>query len=228
MGILWRHFALGFSALLPLVNPLGSALVFLGLVGIQPASVYKSLARQIAINMVLFLVVIELIGSYLLSFFGISLPIVQLAGGVVVAAIGWGVLNQSSQDESSKNADAQAGTQAMSTKSFESSTFYPLMFPITAGPGCLVVMLTLSAHTMESNTLTDTVLARVGLLIAVLLLSVLVYVCYGYAPQIARKISPSTVHGILRVIAFILLCIGVQIAWNGLEALLVPLLHSHG
>jgi len=223
---LWRHFALGFSALLPLVNPLGSALVFLGLVGIQPASVYKSLARQIAINMVLFLVVIELIGSYLLSFFGISLPIVQLAGGVVVAAIGWGVLNQSSQDESSKNADAQAGTQAMSTKSFESSTFYPLMFPITAGPGCLVVMLTLSAHTMESNTLTDTVLARVGLLIAVLLLSVLVYVCYGYAPQIARKISPSTVHGILRVIAFILLCIGVQIAWNGLEALLVPLLHS--
>ena len=95
VGILWRHFALGFSALLPLVNPLGSALVFLGLVGIQPAAVYKSLARQIAINMMLFLAVIELIGSYLLSFFGISMPIVQFAGGIVVAAIGWGVLNQS-------------------------------------------------------------------------------------------------------------------------------------
>lgn len=222
VGIVWRHFALGFSALLPLINPLGSALVFLGLVGIQPPAVYKSLARQIAINMILFLAVIELIGSYLLSFFGISLPIVQLAGGVVVAAIGWGVLNQSDNDSSSKSADAQA----MSTKSFASSTFYPLMFPITAGPGCLVVMLTLSAHTMEGSSLTDTVLARVGLMIAVLLLSALVYVCYGYAPQIARKISPSTVHGILRVIAFILLCIGVQIAWNGLEALLVPLLKS--
>ncbi len=80
MDQLWKHFALGFSALLPLVNPLGSALVFLGFVGIQPASVYKSLARQIAMDMVLFFAVIELIGSFLLSFFGISLPIVQLAG----------------------------------------------------------------------------------------------------------------------------------------------------
>jgi hypothetical protein len=64
VGILWTHFALGFSALFPLVNPLGSALVFLGLVGLQPAAVYKSLARQIAINMVLFFAVIELIGSF--------------------------------------------------------------------------------------------------------------------------------------------------------------------
>jgi multiple antibiotic resistance protein len=226
VGVLWRHFALGFSALLPVVNPLGSALVFLGLVGIQPPGVYKSLARQIAINMMLFFAVIELIGSYLLSFFGISLPIVQLAGGVVVAAIGWGVLNQSDQDNASKNADAQAGSQAMSAKSFESSTFYPLMFPITAGPGCLVVMLTLSAHTMEGGGLTETVLARAGLMMAVVLLSALVYVCYAYAPAITRKVSPSTTHGILRVIAFILHCIGVQIAWNGLEALLSPLVHS--
>lgn len=227
VNVLWRYFALGFSALLPLVNPLGSALVFLGLVGIQPPAVYKSLARQIAINMVLFLAVIELIGSSLLSFFGISMPIVQLAGGVVVAAIGWGVLNQS-DESSTTDADAEARSQEMSTKSFESSTFYPLMFPITAGPGCLVVMLTLSAHTIQSDDLTEKVLARVGLMLGVLLLSALVYVCYGYAPQIARKISPSTVHGILRVIAFILLCIGVQIAWNGLRGLIVPLLKARG
>jgi multiple antibiotic resistance protein len=227
VGILWRHFAIGFSALLPLVNPLGSALVFLGLVGIQPAAVYKSLARQIAINMILFFAVIELIGSYLLSFFGISMPIVQFAGGVVVAAIGWGVLNQSVEDSSAKTADAQAESKMMRNH-FESSAFYPLTFPVTAGPGCLVVMLTLSAHTMDENTLADTVLARVGLILAVVLLSVLVYVSYAYAPQITRRISPATAHGILRVIAFILLCIGVQIAWNGLEALLVPLLHNTG
>lgn len=223
VGVLWRHFALGVSALLPLINPLGSALVFLGLVGLQPAQVYKSLARQIAINMMLFLAVIEFVGSSLLSFFGISLPIVQLAGGIVVAAIGWGVLNQSEDDTKTK--DAQAGS-AMSSKSFESSTFYPLMFPITAGPGSLVVMLTLSAHTMEHEVFADKVVARVGLLIAVAVLSLLVYLCYGYAPQIARRVSPSTAHGILRVIAFILLCIGVQIAWNGLSELLTPLLHA--
>ena len=226
MSVLWRHFALGFSALLPLVNPLGTALVFLGLVGIQPAAVYKSLARQIAINMAIFLAVIELIGSYLLSFFGISLPIVQLAGGVVVAAIGWGVLNQPDAGQATQAAGAQLAAQVGDLQErWESRTFYPLTFPITAGPGCLVVMLTLSAHTMQGN-LTDTVLARAGLFAAVILLSVLVYLCYAYAPQIAGKISPSTTHGILRVIAFILLCIGVQIAWNGLESLLKPLLHG--
>lgn len=227
MSVLWRHFALGFSALLPLVNPLGTALVFLGLVGIQPAAMYKSLARQIAINMAIFLAVIELIGSYVLSFFGISLPIVQLAGGVVVAAIGWGVLNQSDAGQAKQTAGAQIAVQSGDMQErWESRTFYPLMFPITAGPGCLVVMLTLSAHTMQGS-LAATVLARVGLFAAVILLSVLVYVCYAYAPQLAGKISPSTTHGILRVIAFILLCIGVQIAWNGLESLIKPLL-QHG
>ncbi|MEG9437714.1 MarC family protein [Edaphobacter sp. HDX4] len=226
--MLWRHFALGFSALLPLVNPLGTALVFLGLVGIQPVAVYKSLARQIAINMVVFFAVIELIGSYVLSFFGISLPIVQLAGGVVVAAIGWGVLNQPDADSASQAAGAQMAASKVAPQGmWASKTFYPLMFPITAGPGCLVVMLTLSAHTMEGTTLTENVLARAGLFVAVILLGVLVYVCYAFAPQITAKISPSTTHGILRVIAFILLCIGVQIAWNGLEALITPLLRHH-
>ncbi len=89
MLLLWKSFVLAFSALLPLVNPLGSALIFLGLVGSQPISVYRSLSRKIAINSVLFFAVIQLLGSGLLAFFGISLPIVQLAGGLVIASIGW-------------------------------------------------------------------------------------------------------------------------------------------
>jgi multiple antibiotic resistance protein len=153
------------------------------------------------------------------------MPIVQLSGGVVVAAIGWNLLNQSDADSAAKDANATVGTRTVSPNNYESSAFYPLTFPVTAGPGCLVVMLTLSAHTME-GALTETILARVGLMLAVVLLSALVYVCYAYAPQITRAISPSTAHGILRVIAFILLCIGVQIAWNGLEALIKPLIHS--
>lgn len=227
MGILWRHFALGFSALLPVVNPLGSALVFLGVVGLQPKAVYKSLARQIAINMTLFFFATELVGSYVLSFFGISLPIVQFAGGAVVAAIGWGVLNQPDSDKEKESAGAQATGREDVVEKWSKKTFYPLMFPITAGPGCLVVMLTLGAHAMERDSLAETALAHAGLMLAVVLLSVLVYVCYAAAPQITAKIAPSTAQGIVRVVAFILLCIGVQIAWNGLEALLKPLLqHS--
>src|ERR1700748_619117 len=94
MFLLWKSFVLGFSALLPVVNPLGSALVFLGLVGNAPISTYRALSRRIAINMVIFFAVIELIGSSLLSFFGISLGVMQLAGGIVLAMIGWSLLNQ--------------------------------------------------------------------------------------------------------------------------------------
>ena len=95
MLLLWTYFALSFSALLPLINPLGSALIFLSLVGPAPIPIYHSLARRIAINTVLFLTIIDLVGSALLRFFGISLPIVQVSGGLVIAAIAWSMDFQS-------------------------------------------------------------------------------------------------------------------------------------
>jgi multiple antibiotic resistance protein len=227
MFLIWKYFALGFSALLPLINPLGSALIFLGLVGHAPIETYRSLARKIAINTVIFLAVIELVGSALLGFFGISLPIMQFSGGIVIAMIGWSFLNQQdsgpSQDKTDA-ADAAAPTITRSEiSSLQEKAFYPLTFPITAGPGCIVIMLTLSVHA-KHPTVSETVLSYVGLFIAAIALSVSIYFCYAYAPKIARTISPSTVHGILRVIAFILLCIGVQIAWNGLSDLLKTVL----
>jgi multiple antibiotic resistance protein len=224
MFLLWKYFALGFSALLPLVNPLGSALVFLGLVGISPPHVYRALARRIALNTIIFFAVIELIGSALLGFFGISLPIVQVSGGIVLAAMGWSLLNEKSSAPSPEK--TQAGVPAETQSEIDNlseKAFYPFTFPITVGPGCIVVMLTLSAHASQGD-LTSKVLSHVGLFIAVVVLSVLIYLCYAYAPRITRAISPSTAHGILRVIAFILLCIGVQIAWNGLSQLLKTVL----
>lgn len=226
MHLLWKFFAFGFSALLPLVNPIGSALVFLGLVGNAPISVYRSLARKIAINMMIFLVIIALVGSSMLSFFGISLPIMQVSGGIVIAMIGWSLLNE--KDSSAKPEKAQVPLPALTQfeiDSLQGKAFYPFTFPITAGPGCIVVMLTLTAHARQAA-FSQTVLAYCGLFLALLFLSASIYFCYAYSPKIAHAISPSTAHGILRVIAFILFCIGVQIAWNGLSDLLPPLLHS--
>ena len=85
-------------------------------------------------------------------------------------------------------------------------------------------MLTLAAHT-PPRPIRDNLLAHAGLLLAVLVLSASVYFCYASAPRLAQRISPSTAHGILRVIAFLLLCIGVQIAWNGLMPLLAAVVH---
>ena len=243
---LWNSFFLAFSALLPLINPVGSALVFLGLVGEASSRTYRSLARRIAINTVIFLAVIELLGSALLNFFGISLPIVQLAGGLVVAAIGWSLLNEkdteavtarqnATAEDCAESAETAEAVHAVQKQAHEPSsdpgeaalsmkTFYPFTFPITAGPGTIVVMLTLSAHA-SSHVLTENVLGHLGVFLAAVVLCAMVYPCYAYAPALTRAISPNTAHGVLRVIAFILLCIGVQIAWNGLSTL-IPALHT--
>ena len=220
----WTTFLLAFSALLPIVNPLGSALVFLGLVGKAPPALYRSLARRIALNNILFLGAIEILGSAILNFFGISLPIVEVAGGMVIAGMGWEVLNQNDsgaamrqKQEESENSDDSLFPD------LKEKLFYPFTFPITSGPGTLVTMLTLSAHISRSK-LSENLLGHAGIFGAVIAVSILVYFCYAYAPTVTAKVSRATAHGIIRVTAFIMLCIGVQIAWNGLSALLKTVL----
>jgi multiple antibiotic resistance protein len=226
----WKAFLIAFSVLLPLINPLGSALVFLGLVGDAPPKVLRSLSRRIAVNNIVFLVVFELAGATILNFFGISLPIVQLSGGMVVAAMGWGVLNERSAGAGSRNKEEETGQSGEpgtknppDTSHLEESVFYPFTFPITSGPGTLVGLLTITAH-ISDKVLSRNILGHVGVFLAIVALSILCYFCYAYAPKITKWIPPSTAHGILRVIAFILLCIGIQIAWNGLSSLLATVI----
>jgi len=209
-----KFFVLAFSALLPVVNPLGSALVFLGLVGDAPTLVYRQLAGKIALYTVLFFLVVELVGTALLAFFGISLPVVQVAGGLVLASMGWSLLNQ-------RDPAPRAATDVVPAAygDINEKVFYPLTFPVTVDPACIVVMLTLSAHA-STKTLAENILSHSAILAAVLVLSLLVFFCYGYAPCITRHIPPQTAHGILRIIAFVLLCIGVQISWNGIQSLI--------
>ena len=140
-------FCLAFSALLPVINPLGSALIFLGVVGSAPTDVFRNLARKVAIDTVLFLLTIELVGAAILTFFGISLPVVQLAGGFVLAGMGWGLLNDKDEGKVAK----QTAAEGAAVERWGDKVFYPLTFPVTAGPGCIVVMLTLSAHASKDG-----------------------------------------------------------------------------
>ena len=222
---LWKSFFIAFSALLPLINPLGSALVFLGLMPDAPTDAYRSLARKIAFNNVIFLLVIELLGTAILRFFGISLPIVQVSGGIVIAAIGWSVLNEKGSDSWTADKGKGINLSPEECRALEDKAFYPFTFPITSGPGTLVVTLTLASRG-EGNSLELNLLRHGGLFLAIVALSILVYICYANAPRLTRAIPQATVQGILRVIAFILMCIGLQIAWNGLSTLLPSVIHS--
>jgi multiple antibiotic resistance protein len=220
----WISFLLAFTALLPLINPIGSALIFLGLVGDEPAALYRRLARKIAIATIAFLVVIEFLGSLILGFFGISLPVVQLTGGIIIAATAWSLLFENDAGANARKKHEEiAGNGSRDDDDLESKIFYPFTFPITAGPGTLVVMLTLSAR-FSNMSLPETAAGHAGIVLATIVLSASVYFCYGWAPKLIKAVSASTVHGILRVIAFILMCIGVQIAWNGIAMLVVAVL----
>jgi multiple antibiotic resistance protein len=213
LSLVLKNIPLAFSALLPVINPIGSALLLLGLVPNAGDRTMKVLARKIAINSIWFLAIVEITGAYVLRFFGISLPIVQVAGGLVLATMGWNLLTK---DDPEANAASMAATSA---ESLRDKIFYPLTFPITAGPGSMVVALTLSAHASKPL-LVDTAFAHLGLLIATVLIGIIVYFSYAYAGRMRAKMSPGFTVGILRVISFILLCIGGEIMWNGIQNLL--------
>lgn len=211
MLLVLKFFALTYSALLPVINPLGSALMFLTVVGSVPIQQFRYLVRKVAFSMVLFLLVFEVGGAALLNFFGISLPVVQVAGGFVLAAMGWRMLDQ---DENPKG---QGGSSVHDVAMLDEKIFFPLTFPISAGPACIVVTLTLSAHASRSE-LFRNALAHLGMALAIVALGVTIWLCYLYASRITQKLAQATIQGILRVAAFVLLSIGVQIALNGWEA----------
>src|SRR5262249_23603963 len=106
-----HYFFLGFSALLPLINPPGSALELLGVVGVGQNKPYRFLAKKVAINASLFLAVVALIGPYVLQFFGISVDVLQTVGGAVLAAMGWSLLNKPSGEKQMTDPNLHASAE---------------------------------------------------------------------------------------------------------------------
>jgi multiple antibiotic resistance protein len=217
--MVWLTFLLAITALFPLVNPVGSALVFAEMVGDEPPHCYRSLARHVAVATFGFLLLTEYLGSLLLRFFGLTVPIVQIAGGLVMSASAWHLLFEKDSTAGSKHKRIEAGEDIDKENQILGGVFYPYTFPITAGPGTLVTMLTLSAHA-SSYSLPERLAAHGGIALAGAVLSATVYFCYGYATSMLRWVSVPTLHGILRVMAFILMCNGAKVLWGGLQPLL--------
>jgi len=203
-----------FMALFPVVNPLGGAFVILALTVGTPSNLYNQVCRKIALNTFILLLIVFFLGTYFLEFFGISLHIVEVGGGIVVAFIGWNLLNQSPN----KNTESKTNTNTAS-KNILASAFYPFTMPITAGPGAMAVVLTINAHETLKSNLGITLFAQAGAVIGILLVAITVYLCYRYAAIITRRLGTTGTQVIVRLSAFIIFCIGLQIAWNGLQHL---------
>jgi len=172
------------------------------------------MAKAVAVDSFLLLLASALIGSYVLDFFGLSIPAVQVAGGVVVCSIAWSMLNSPNSPPTLAREPS-----TLTSAEFSQRAFYPLTMPLTVGPGSIAVALTLGANQPRGlRSLALTVLAHA---IGIFIVALSVYFCYRYADRILKKLGPTGTSVLIRLSAFILLCIGVQICWNGLQALLV-------
>jgi len=199
------------SALFPIVDPLGGSPFFLALTGGYAPEARKVLSRRIAMNSFFLLVGSYFVGTYILAFFGISLPVVQLGGGLIVIATGWTLLRQRDDEKH----DAHKSVQPQDTYRH---AFYPLTMPLTVGPGSISVAVTLGANAARSHALHPlTILAA---LIGCVLIGLSIFLCYGFADRLARFLGATAMTVIIQLSSFLLVCIGVQIAWNGIRALL--------
>ncbi|CAN5737166.1 MarC family protein [soil metagenome] len=205
--------------LLPILNPIAIAPIFLSMTGPLEQSVANRLAKRIAINCFFLLMGALFIGSYVLEFFGISLPIVRVAGGIVVAMAGWKLLNDQGQDTIRTSVAASAGN--WTKEELRRHSFYPFSFPLTVGPGTIAASITLGTQLPAKPI--DWLLTGFASALGVLLTTLGIYLCYRFARNMERFLGDVGATVLLRLSAFILVCIGIEIGWNGMSALIEDL-----
>jgi len=204
------------TALFPIVNPLGSAPLFLSLTRYYSADQRKMLSRRIALNSIALIVASYFVGSHILDFFGISIPVVQVGGGLVLASTGWSMLKQKDED------DTKAGVHRnVDTNDLFQKAFYPLTLPLTVGPGSISVAITLGAN--EPHRQHSLIFSMLGAVIGAVLIAGSVYLCYAFSDRLAQVLGATSMSVIMRLSSFLLVCIGTQIIWNGLSAMLKSL-----
>jgi multiple antibiotic resistance protein len=203
------------AALLPILDPPGAAPVFLAMTHGASPEVRAVLARRIALNAFFMLVTAMFVGSFVLEFFGISLPVVRVAGGLLVCSTAWQLLTAA---DPQGTGDA-ALTDTVSFDALSRRAFYPLTFPLTCGPGSIAVAITLGANLQSSKI---AILHMTSAVLGVMLLAATVFVFLRFAERILRPLGKTGTTVFLRLMAFVLLCIGVQILWDGMSGLLEP------
>lgn len=217
VGSVVSAFLLTFAGLFPIVNPVESAPFFLAMTtGISTAE-RRALARVIAVNGFALLLGSMLLGPWLLQFFGIQLPVVRIAGGLVVTALGWKLLTQEQwSDHGAADLPSPSGHRV--------GAFYPLTMPLTVGPGSMSVAVTIGSRKPTSDLhLSQLALHALGALAGLIAIGLSIYIAYRFAEPIARRLGATGLEVVVRLSAFILMCIGIEILWNGYTELTATL-----
>ena len=213
---LTKNTLLVFGALMPIVNPLGSAPIFLILTRGLSGDARTVLARMIALNGLVLILTSIFTGTHILNFFGISLPVVQVGGGLVVISTAWNLLRGPDERET-------PAEKPCNEIDYKRQAFYPLTLPLTVGPGSISVAIAVGANRKEGSEWAWPLIG--GMLIGSALIALSIYISYRFAERLSNALGDAAMNVIVRLSSFILVCIGVQIFWNGLRTLLRSVLH---
>ncbi len=207
-----NSFLLVYAGLFPIVNPVGGAPIFLSLTRHCSKAERHSLAARVAVNGFFLLLGSLFVGSHVLEFFGITLSVVRIAGGLVVTSFGWKLLHAG--EEIDQRVDAAGKARKVT------DAFYPLTMPITVGPGSISVAITLgSQRPHAASSFSDLALVGGGAIAGLIAIAASVFFCYRFAERTVTVLGESGTNVVVRLSAFILLCIGIEIVWSGYSAL---------
>jgi multiple antibiotic resistance protein len=194
-------------ALLPLINPAGTAPIFLSLTRGESDRARAKLAVRIARNACVLLSAATLGGSSILLFFGLSLAEIRIAGGLLVIATAWQLMHTDQRPDA-----AITALSRRDAKDLTHAAFYPLTFPVTIGPGSLAIAVTLGAGAGDTTRMA----AVLGAIAGIVVVSFSIYLCYRFAARAARMLGDAGTLVLFRLSAFILLAVGVKILADGL------------
>lgn len=214
MSDLVNAFLLIYAGLFPIVNPVGAAPLFLAATRNCTERERDDLSRRVAINGFLLLLGSLFVGSHVLEFFGITLPAVRIAGGLVVSAFGWTLLRSGGVIEGQHVAD-QGHPPAGPTDSF-----YPLTMPLTVGPGSISVAITLGSQRPKVvHSTIHLVLVSGAAVLGLAAIALTIFLSYRFAERLSVVLGERGINVLTQLSAFVMLCIGIQIIWSGYSAL---------
>lgn len=188
-----------FLALFPIVNPFGGVPLFFSLTSGFPSGERNRTALRTAMYVILILVFFMFLGRFVLNFFGISLPVLKIAGGLIVANTAWGMVTATSRMTSAESDEA-------STK--EDISLTPMAMPILSGPGSIGVVMGLAAHA-------DSAVSYLGMVIGIVGVGVAVYLFLRLGGPLVARLGPGATGAINRIFGFLILAIAVQLVWDG-------------
>jgi multiple antibiotic resistance protein len=208
----------GFTGLISIINPVGVAFVFLDRTSTLTDEERRLLAKRVAINAFIVLLVTFFIGTRILHFFGISMEALRIGGGLAVAVAGWQMLNA---PEAAPREVDEAGVKQVDAMSASSKAFFPLTVPLTTGPGSIATAIALNANRVHR--LSAWVQSTIASVVISALVVLVIYYVYSRAARLSQYLGVEGTRVAMRVSSFLLLCIGVQIILTGLDGFLAPI-----